>query len=93
VGCHEYQTLKSFVIAAERSHEYLGYAKANDQLWSQYVFNMAQEYVKGGDVKRLTLVTCIGKQPTCSTTWVMGPDVQIDSDGKLIPREHQAFFW
>ena len=89
MGCHEYQTLKSFVIAAERSHEYLSYAKASDQLWSLCVLKMTQEYLKGDDVRRLTLVTCLGKQPACSV-WVLGPDVQIDSDGK---HENRSFFW
>ena len=92
VGNHEQQSLTSFVKAAERSHGILNYAKASDKLWSLYVLQLTQHYLKSNNIRRLTLVTCIGKQPACST-WVMGPDVQINSDGKLILPENQAFFW
>lgn len=92
VGNHEQQSLTSFVKAAERSHGILNYAKASDKLWSLYVLQLTQHYLKSSNIWHLTLVTCIGKQPACSI-WVMGPDVQINSDGKLIPPENQAFFW
>ena len=39
-----------------------------------------------------TLVTCVGRQP-CSTTWVLGPNVQVDSSGDIIPVEDQQFYW
>ena len=92
VGCHELQTIRTFVKAAEKCHGSLYYAKASDRLWSLYVLKLTQDYLKGDSIRRLTLVTCIGKQPTCSI-WVLGPEVQINSEGQLIPPESRSFFW
>ena len=64
---HEQQSLTSFVKAAERSHGILNYAKASDKLWSLiYVLQLTQHYFKRNNIRSMTLVTCIGKQPACS---------------------------
>ena len=89
---HQIQSLKSFTTNAERNHKGLCYAKVNDDLWSLYVFEMVQAGRQMDGWTTKTLVTCVGRQPR-STTWVLGPNVQVDSSGDMIPVEDQQFYW
>ena len=72
--------------------ECLGYAKINDELWSIYIFELVEAARQTGGWTSKTLVTCVGRQPD-SSTWVLGPDVQIDDRGELIPPEEQQYYW
>ena len=39
-----------------------------------------------------TLVTCVGRQPW-SSTWVLGPNVQVASSGNLIPLQQYLWYY
>ena len=42
--------------------------------------------------KRREMVTVAGKQPS-SDTWVFGPNLHFDSNGKIVPEEEQTHYW
>ena len=92
VSTDDNQTVRSFVRAASKSHPHLQWAKIPDKLWSLYMLNMSKEYQRNPNRLQKTLVSRVGKQPT-SHTWVLSPDVQIDHNGKLIPKRDQKFYW
>jgi len=84
--------MKSFISNAEINHQGLTYAKVNDDLWSLYIFELVQAGRQTAGWTTKTLVTCVGRQPA-SSTWVLGPDVQINSSGELIPLEEHQYYW
>ena len=91
VSNHQIQSLKTFTTNAERNHKGLCYAKVNDDLWSLYVFELVQAGRQTSGWRMKLLVTCVGRQPF-SSTWVLGPNVQVNSSGNLIP-EDQQYYW
>lgn len=92
VSNHQIQSMKSFISNAEINHQGLTYAKVNDDLWSLYIFELVQAGRQTAGWTTKTLVTCVGRQPA-SSTWVLGPDVQINSSGELIPLEEHQYYW
>lgn len=92
VSNHDLQTLRCFVTTVVQKHKTLYYAKISDSLWSRFILDMSQDFLKSHEKKIMTLVTAVGKQPS-SDVWVLGPTIQINKDGELISKERQLFFW
>uniref|UniRef100_A0A1X7V2L7 Uncharacterized protein n=1 Tax=Amphimedon queenslandica TaxID=400682 RepID=A0A1X7V2L7_AMPQE len=86
------QTIKSFARAASKSLEFLQWAFIPERMWCLFVLNMAKEYQRSSRFKQKILVSRVGKQPE-SDVWVLSPNVQISSKGKLIATEKKKYFW
>ena len=67
-------------------------SKISDSTWSQYIFDMAEDFCHQDDYRKKRIVTCIGRQPG-SNTWVFNPDTQIDMNGSLIEKDEQCYIW
>ncbi len=85
-------TIDSFVKAGQRKDPNLHYVAISKTAWGLYTFELVKEFQSSSRYNVLTLATCVGRQPE-STTWVLGPMVQVDEDGLLIPPERQQFYW
>ena len=92
ISNHDMQNLRSFVKAAGKFHQNLFYARINDDYWSLFMLELSQEVLMNSDIKPKIMVTCVGKQPS-SSVWVMGPDIQINEQGNLIPPEEREYYW
>ena len=56
------------------------------------MLELTQEILMNPEIRCKTMVTCVGRQPS-SLVWVMGPNIQIDHDGNLIPPERHEYYW
>ena len=92
VNTDETHTIASFVKAASRVHPSLHFATVSKTAWGLYMFTMGKEFQASATYKVLTLATCVGRQPD-SNIWVLGPTLQVDDDGCIIPREQHQFLW
>ena len=85
-------TLSSFVKSASRCHPNMRACKVPNNVWDHFIFLRAEEYCKGPHFKTKTFVVCVGRQPE-SSVWVMNPELQFDSNGQLIPKRDEMFYW
>lgn len=72
----------------------LHYALMGDSKWSLYMLQRTDDYLQSADFnrKKMIVVSVVGRQQD-STTWVMGPNIQMDSDGSIIPEDRQEYYW
>ena len=73
-------------------HPNIRRSKISDSLWSQFLFEMAEEFCQQPNHKYKKMVSCVGRQPG-SSVWVLNEEVQIDDEGNLIPKDLQEYFW
>lgn len=63
-----------------------------EEYLSDYIRKLIKEaFVDHGKASKLA-VSCIGRQPN-STVYVLNNNVQIDDEGRLIPKERQTYVW
>ena len=57
------QTLSTFCIAAQSVHTGIRRSKYSDEMWAQYVFDMAESFSSDPHHTKKTVVTCVVRQP------------------------------
>ena len=86
------QTLSSFCKVAIEVHPGIRRSKCSDEMWAQYIFEMAESFCSDANHKKKTVVTCVGRQPD-SDIWVLAPHIQINIDGQKIDESDEEYFW
>ena len=85
-------SLSTFCKTASIVHPDIRRSKIADTLWSQFIFEMAEEFCHQPCYPKKTMVTCMGRQPK-SAVWVFNDKVHIDIQGCLIEKDQQKYFW
>lgn len=85
-------SLTSFCRAASVVHPDIRRSKIPDNLWSQFIFEMAENFCQRPDHRKKKMVTCVGRQPG-SDIWVFGPELQVDHRGKQIKKDYEEYYW
>lgn len=87
-------TCKAWDHSSKQQAKYTLICNMHEQMiiWSVYLLNMTQQFMKGPQMRRNTLTSCIGRQPS-SLVWVLQPDLQINAAGIRVQREDQEYFW
>lgn len=67
-------------------------SKCSDEMWAQYVFDMAESFSSDPHHTKKTVVTCVVRQPN-SDVWVLAPHIQINNDGEKIDESNEEYFW
>ena len=85
-------TPRTFVAAAERILPALQYVRMREATWHRHIFDLCKQFSESAAFRKLQLVTCLGRQPG-SDVWVLGPRLQLTSNGDMIPENECNFFW